>query len=106
LRHFVGTLITAVDQNTTFRIKAALLRSGGTVARPRRRTAKQLCPVPGCKNPAAPIFGMVCAEHKDVSKRKIKEYREARRRAKAAARGGPKAEAKKSEPPGELERSA
>jgi hypothetical protein len=45
----------------------------------RRKAPKQLCPVPGCKNPAAPVFGMVCAKHKDVPKAKIKQYREARR---------------------------
>jgi hypothetical protein len=46
----------------------------------------QLCPVPGCKNPAAPVFGMVCAEHKDVAKAKIKKYREARRATKLGAK--------------------
>jgi hypothetical protein len=45
----------------------------------RKKLPRQLCPVPGCKNPAAPIFGMVCAKHKDVSKTEIKKYREARR---------------------------
>jgi hypothetical protein len=45
----------------------------------RKKGPKQLCPVPGCKNPAAPVFGMVCAKHKDVAKSKIKKYREARR---------------------------
>jgi len=40
---------------------------------------KQLCPVPGCKNPAAPVFGMVCRVHKNVAKSKIKKYREQRR---------------------------
>jgi hypothetical protein len=57
--------------------------------KPRRKGPKQLCPVPGCKNPAAPVFGMVCAKHKDVAKAKIKKYRAARRtkqlKAKAAA---------------------
>jgi len=47
--------------------------------RARRKGPKQLCPVPGCKNPAAPVFGMVCAEHKGVAKTKIKKYRELRR---------------------------
>jgi hypothetical protein len=47
--------------------------------KPRKKGPKQLCPVPGCKNPAAPVFGMVCAKHKDVPKAKIKKYREARR---------------------------
>ena len=50
----------------------------------RKKAPRQLCPVPGCKNTAAPIFGMVCAKHKDVAKSKIKKYREARRAKKAA----------------------
>jgi hypothetical protein len=45
----------------------------------RRKAPLQLCPVPGCKNPAAPIFGMVCAKHKDLPKAKIKKFREARK---------------------------
>jgi hypothetical protein len=57
-------------------------------AKPRKKAPVQLCPVPGCKNPAAPIFGMVCAKHKDLPKRAIKKYREARRlkKQKAAAK--------------------
>ena len=50
---------------------------GGSKAR--KKGSPQLCPVPGCKNPAAPVFGMVCAEHKRVPKSQIKKYREARR---------------------------
>jgi hypothetical protein len=45
----------------------------------RKKAPPQLCPVPGCKNKAAPIFGMVCAQHKGVPKAKIKKYRDARR---------------------------
>jgi hypothetical protein len=51
----------------------------------RRKGPKQLCPVPGCKNPAAPVFGMVCAKHKDIPKAQIKKYREARRAKKQKA---------------------
>ena len=47
---------------------------------PRKKAPRQLCPVPGCKNPAAPILGMVCAKHKNVAKSKIKKYRETERR--------------------------
>ena len=47
--------------------------------KPRRKGPLQLCPVPGCKNPAAPVFGMVCAKHKDLPKAKIKKFREARK---------------------------
>jgi hypothetical protein len=51
--------------------------------KPRRKGPIQLCPVPGCKGRAAPVFGMVCAAHKSVPKAKIKAYREARRAKKA-----------------------
>ena len=57
----------------------AVRRSCCPSAAAARRRTKQLCPVPGCKNPAAPVFGMVCAKHKDVSKTQIAKYREARR---------------------------
>jgi hypothetical protein len=62
--------------------------AAATVAkRSRRKAPIQLCPVPGCKNPAAPVYGMVCAKHKDVKKSLIKKYREARmaKKLKAAA---------------------
>jgi len=39
----------------------------------------QLCPVPKCKNRAAPVFGMVCAQHKSVAKKTIAKYRAARK---------------------------
>lgn len=55
--------------------------------KPRKKAPRQLCPVPGCKNPAAPIFGMVCAKHKDLSKAKIKKFREARKAKKLKATG-------------------
>lgn len=51
-------------------------------ARSRRRAGgrrKQLCPVPGCENAAAPIFGMTCREHKDLPTAVIKKYRAERR---------------------------
>ena len=55
------------------------------IKKARRKGPRQLCPVPGCKNPAAPVFGMVCAKHKDVKKSLIKRYREARRAKKLKA---------------------
>ncbi|HVZ85506.1 MAG TPA: hypothetical protein VHG72_00935 [Polyangia bacterium] len=70
-------------------------------SKPRKKGPTQFCPVPGCTNPAAPLFGMVCSEHKAVSKAKIKQYREARRAAKVAEaaepapRKGRKAKARK-----------
>jgi hypothetical protein len=59
----------------------------------RKKAPPQLCPVPGCKNRAAPIFGMVCSAHKDVPKAKIKQYREARRAKKVG--GGKKSRSAK-----------
>jgi hypothetical protein len=58
-----------------------------TAKKPRKKGPLQLCPVPGCKNPAAPVFGMVCAKHKDLPKTKIKAYREARKAKKLKAKG-------------------
>ena len=60
---------------------------GAVSLAPTKPRAKQLCPVPGCANPAAPVFGMVCAEHKDVSKTLIKKYRADRRASKDGAKG-------------------
>lgn len=57
----------------------------GRALKARKRLPAQLCPVPGCKNKAAPVFGMVCAEHRDVAKAKIKKYRDARRAKKLKA---------------------
>ena len=81
--------------------KALALATGWVATKkPRKKAPKQLCPVPGCSNPAAPVFGMVCADHKDVAKAKIKKYREARRAQKTngaapAKRGRPAGKARK-----------
>jgi hypothetical protein len=61
----------------------------------RKKPPRQLCPVPGCKNVAAPIFGMVCKDHKNVAKSKIKKYREERREGKVTQATGAKPVAKK-----------
>jgi hypothetical protein len=107
VEQFVKQVVAVVESATTHRVQTAivtalgngasifprrrgrppknpLLLSGAALLAPgpvRRRT-KQLCPVPGCTNPAAPVFGMVCGQHKDVPKAKIKQYRAARRDAK------------------------
>jgi hypothetical protein len=75
--------------------KMAAAIAEAPVSKPARKKARkkappQLCPVPGCKNMAAPIFGMVCAKHKDMPKAKIKAFREARR-AKKLGLPAPKA---------------
>jgi hypothetical protein len=39
------------------------------------------CPVPGCKNKAAPVFGMMCRDHKDLPKAERDKLFAARRKA-------------------------
>jgi len=100
---FANRLQAIVEIDAIERLKADILQALGinprrgpgrprmvraakfAVSQPRMKTPIQLCPVPYCRNPAAPIFGMVCAKHKDVPKAKIKKYREARRAKKAKA---------------------
>jgi hypothetical protein len=65
-------------------VSSVAARSAAKKTRPKR-----LCPVPGCKNVAAPIFGMVCKDHKNVAKSKIKKYR-AERKGNATSTTGAK----------------
>ena len=105
--NFVKQIVATVEAAAARRVQAAVsvaLGAGSAPALPRRRgrppkasalvpaaaspapvkrRPKQLCPVPGCKGLAAPVFGMVCSEHKKMSKALIKKYR-AQRRAKKA----------------------
>jgi hypothetical protein len=99
---FTVQIVQVIEQATEARIRTALSGAFGPAKRGpgrppknallpaapiakavKRKGPKQLCPVPGCKNPAAPVFGMVCKNHKDVPKGKIKEYRAKRKAAKA-----------------------
>jgi hypothetical protein len=66
------------------------LFSPDEVSKLRKRRAKQLCPVPGCKGLAAPYFGMVCKAHKDVSETKIAAYRKQRKQQKIDGKASPK----------------
>ena len=91
---FVNQLSAKIEGEVMSRVRANVdaVLGGNRVAarslalvstgRPRKQMPVQLCPVPGCKNRAAPVFGMVCSEHKNVSKTKIRQYRQARREAK------------------------
>jgi hypothetical protein len=97
VQQFVDRLSSLIEQDTVARAREAVLGAFGgrapaglqlrgsgklassVVGRKRRKGPIQLCPVPGCTNRAAPVFGMVCAKHKDLPKSEIKKYREARR---------------------------
>jgi hypothetical protein len=103
---FVSRLSSLIEQDAVTRARSAVLSafgvdspggvrrgpgrppSGGVktdvVRRTRRKGPIQLCPVPGCTNRAAPVFGMVCSKHKDLPKVQIKKYREARKAKKDA----------------------
>jgi hypothetical protein len=62
----------------------------------RRKLPPQFCPVPYCRNVAAPIFGMVCSKHKDVPKKLIARYREERRSKKLGIKSAKKTPMKRS----------
>ena len=64
-----------------------LVMAKAPAKKPRKKAPLQLCPVPGCQNPAAPVFGMVCAKHKDLPKTKIKKFREERKAKRLKAEG-------------------
>ena len=106
VEEFTQRLHTLIEGHAMERARAAVLSSFGAsprrgpgrppknaltapkvtkLGRPRKKAPRQLCPVPACKNPAAPIFGMVCGKHKDVKKSEIKAYRLARKAKKLKA---------------------
>ena len=93
---FISQITAAVESAAAQRIQAAIAGAFGTPqkrgpGRPptqavapvapvagvagKKTRPKQFCPVPGCKNVAAPVFGMVCKDHKNVAKSKIAKYR-------------------------------
>jgi hypothetical protein len=82
IEQFASRLASTVEQFTISRIEQAI-RAQATSLRGRRgrgggraRRAQVLCYYPGCKNVAAPRFGMFCAaEHKSLSKADKEKYR-------------------------------
>ena len=109
VQDFVSRLSSMIEQDAVTRARAVVLSafgvgsgsgerrgpgrppgSGAKAAavggRQRRKGPIQLCPVPGCSNRAAPVFGMVCSKHKDLPKATIKKYREQRRAKKVVGK--------------------
>ena len=112
---FANQITAAVEASVAGRLQAAIAGAFGAPAKrgpgrppkqvtteasaPEKKRPKQLCPVPGCKNLAAPVFGMVCKDHKNVAKSKIKKYRQERKAApSSAAKASPAKKAKKATP--------
>lgn len=88
--------ITGGSRSIHTRVGAKKLIDGiSVVQRQRRKGPVQLCPIPNCKNRAAPVFGMVCAAHKGTPKALIKKYRDARRASKEGGKVIPIHTAKK-----------
>lgn len=103
IQDFVVRLSSLIEQDSMSRARDVVLNAFGGRApagirlraagpgglgglRKRRKGPIQLCPVPGCTNRAAPVFGMVCSKHKDLPKAEIKKYREQRRLQKMKAK--------------------
>jgi hypothetical protein len=80
---FAGGVAPAARRGRPPRALVAGAPAAAAPSAPVRRRPKQFCPVPGCSGVAAPVFGMVCAKHKDMAKSKIKEYRAQRKAAKS-----------------------
>ena len=98
---FVNQIVAAIEADSVRRVQQAVTaafassvapaRRGrppralavASTSAPTKRRPKQFCPVPGCSGVAAPVFGMVCAKHKDMPKAKIKEFRAQRKAAKS-----------------------
>ena len=92
VEEFARKLGTTLERFITGRISKETkdsVRRGGRRGRPgkgRRRRARVTCYYPGCKNVAAPRFGMFCAAlHKNLPKAEKEKYREAHLKAEGAA---------------------
>jgi hypothetical protein len=85
VQDFAQRLAAVVERFTVGRIEQAVRASGNALQGRRGRPAggggkrgKTLCYYPGCKNVAAPRFGMFCAAlHKDLPKAEKEKYRAA-----------------------------
>src|SRR5215471_7056533 len=89
VQQFVDKLSSMIETEVVSRAREAALNAldgrgsvsirGGVIIRKRRKGPIQLCPVPGCSNRAAPVFGMVCAKHKVLPQAQSRKGQRARR---------------------------
>jgi hypothetical protein len=76
LDDFARAIAGAVERLTMERVRAVLDGASNGRRHSGRKRARILCYYPGCKNTAAPRFGMFCAaEHKNISATEKKKYR-------------------------------
>jgi hypothetical protein len=98
LLSFAREIAGAVEQMTLARVRAVLDGGSqhakiGRIGRGGGKRAQQHCYYPGCKNLAAPRYGMFCvAEHKNLSATEKERYRKQHaagtpQKASAARRG-------------------
>lgn len=93
VEQFTRKLGETLERFITGRIGKEIARSErdnarrGRRGRPRRRRSHVTCYYPGCKNLAAPRFGMFCAAlHKNLPKAEKEKYRAAHQRAAERAK--------------------
>ena len=92
IQDFAHRLAAVVERFTVGRIEQAVRASGNALQGRRGRAGgagrargKTLCYFPGCRNVAAPRFGMFCAAlHKDLPKADKEKYRAAHNKNGAA----------------------
>jgi hypothetical protein len=94
LAQFAASIAETIERFTAKRIEAAIAKQlDGLGSRgPSRQRAVAHCYYPGCRNIAAPRFGMFCAAlHKSISKADKEKYRKQHLagRAKSEGRGAP-----------------
>ena len=87
LKDTVNRITTTVRANILSQLGVSAngkIAKGVNGAKPRKKGPIQLCPAPGCKSPAAPVFGMLCAKHKETPKATVAKWHEARRKKNAS----------------------
>lgn len=77
LDDFARAIASAVEQLTLERVRTVLNGATRRGAGAGKKRARITCYYPGCKNTAAPRFGMFCAaQHKTLPAADKKKYRE------------------------------
>jgi hypothetical protein len=94
LADFARNIAATVERSTLERVREALagaVSGMGRAGAPRSRRSPVLCYYPGCKNLAAPRFGMFCAAlHKKLPAAEKEKYRKQHLSAQENGRGAPR----------------